>query len=373
MCYFLEPCPCDTLPVTKKLLKKRFPFKECTEKLNTKPTLRIQRKDGHLFVTMNPIKNLADLKNCPDPYLNCKPIQFKISPDPNSLKRNQIKKKLKKCGFRRCVCDKTIAQCICMNYDEKFDINENLNIFSAAYNAEHFMKAHNQPSNIDSTEINHLKILFERSKCDSSAVRKLKSVLMKGKLGVFIKEIIGERKLNELLLQNKFNEIFASVNLNELTDCGKPNKFGHEIKLNDPTTTDESELDIEFTPPVGFIKSGLKKKKYDRVVQETQYDEKDFQLPKIPKVNVINDGKKVVKNKSNKGEKSGASYKKAPDGKKIKTKLENVDEQTEQKQIGGKNTKNPKISSRNNPTDQKLNSGTKTETSTIAGSSRKTK
>lgn len=367
MCYFLEPCPCDTLPVTKKIAKKRFPFKESSDKLVSKPTLKIQRKDGNLFVTMNPIKNLADLKNSPDPYLNCKPIQFQISQDPNILKRSQIKKKIKKCGFRRCVCDKTIAQCICKNDDEKFDINEKLNIFSAAFNAERFMKARNRSSNIDSSEINQLKVLFERSKCDSSAVRKLKSVLVKGKLGAFVREVIGERKLNELLHQHKFNEIFASVNLNELTDCGKPNKFGEEIKLNDPTTTDESELDIEFTPPVGFIRPGLRKKKYDRVFQETQYDEKDFQLPTIPKLNEASDGKKNLK-KNVTVEKSGPTKKKA--GKKVKGKLDDPENKKEMEpaKIGGKSSKNPKIivagpenpttTSKNNPGTSKINPGT---------------
>lgn len=349
MCYFLEPCPCDTLPVTKKILKKRLPFKESSNKLVSKPTLRIQRKDGNLFVTMNPIKNSADLKNCPDPYLKCKPIQFQISQDPNILKRSQIKKKIKKCGFRRCVCNKTIAQCICKNDDEKFDINEKLNIFSATFNAERFMKAHNRSSNINSSEINQLKVLFERSKCDSSAVRKLKSVLVKGKLGAFIQEVIGEKKLNELLHQNKFNEIFASVNLNELTDCGKPNKFGDEIKLNDPTTT-ESELDIEFTPPVGFIRPGLRKKKYNRVFQETQYDEKDFQLPTIPKLNVVDDGKKNLKGKNDAVVKSGPRKKSA--GKKVKGKLDKSENKTdlEATKIGGKNTKDPKINLKNNQT-----------------------
>ncbi|XP_074042075.1 uncharacterized protein isoform X1 [Leptinotarsa decemlineata] len=47
--------------------------------VSPKPTLHIQKKDGSYWITMNPLKDPLTLADNEDPYMECTPMQFKIT------------------------------------------------------------------------------------------------------------------------------------------------------------------------------------------------------------------------------------------------------------------------------------------------------
>lgn len=120
MCHFLSPCPCDTLPVTKKLLKNKTNEEKMDEPcdIQQKPTLSVQKKDGDYLITMRPLKNTADLRNEPNPYLTAKPIKFKISRRAEEKKCDEIRALVNKKGFRKCTCGNIVACCNCRDNKE---------------------------------------------------------------------------------------------------------------------------------------------------------------------------------------------------------------------------------------------------------------
>lgn len=63
-------------------------------KVTPKPTLCIQKKDGAYSIVMNPLKDPKTLVENEDPYMECTPMRFKISPT-----------KFKKSGSQTCFCD----------------------------------------------------------------------------------------------------------------------------------------------------------------------------------------------------------------------------------------------------------------------------
>lgn len=84
-----------------------------------KPALHICKKDGVYYVTLRPLKDSVTLKDCSDPYVDMKPIQFKITKNPILLELRQLKQCLKAMGFPKCTCHKPISQCCCRSFLDK--------------------------------------------------------------------------------------------------------------------------------------------------------------------------------------------------------------------------------------------------------------
>lgn len=126
MCHFLEPCPCDTLPVTKKGANKKAdrdpadedPAVEDPNEITQKPTLSVRKKDGDYHITMRPLKNTAELRTDPNPYLTARPIKFKIARRAEEKKCDEIRALLHKKGFRKCTCGNIVACCTCRDNRE---------------------------------------------------------------------------------------------------------------------------------------------------------------------------------------------------------------------------------------------------------------
>lgn len=68
-------------------------------KVTPKPTLSIQKKDGAYEIIMNPLKDPKTLADNEDPYMECTPMRFKISPT-----------KVKKIGSETCFCGEDEAE-----------------------------------------------------------------------------------------------------------------------------------------------------------------------------------------------------------------------------------------------------------------------
>lgn len=119
MRHFLKPCPCDTLPVTKRACAQRHqpqPLEPIA--YEQKPTLRVQRRNNEYTITMNPLKNSQTLKSEPYPYLDCKPLQFKISSSAEERELQKIREYICKKGFTKCVCGQNIINCRCRDNRE---------------------------------------------------------------------------------------------------------------------------------------------------------------------------------------------------------------------------------------------------------------
>lgn len=52
---------------------------ESDESIPPKPTLQIKKKDGAYFITMNPLKDPYGIEDNENPYVDCTPMQFKIT------------------------------------------------------------------------------------------------------------------------------------------------------------------------------------------------------------------------------------------------------------------------------------------------------
>lgn len=74
-------------PVDPKLKKKKYHKggyasgydSESDESIAPKPTLLIKKKDGAYFITMNPLKDPYSIEDNENPYVDCTPMQFKIT------------------------------------------------------------------------------------------------------------------------------------------------------------------------------------------------------------------------------------------------------------------------------------------------------
>lgn len=125
MRHFLKPCPCDTLPVTKRAsVQRQQPQTLEPNEYDQKPTLRVQRRNNEYTITMNPLKNSQTLKSEPYPYLNCKPLQFKISSSAEEREMQKIAEFICKKGFTKCVCGHKIINCRCRDNREAEALNK---------------------------------------------------------------------------------------------------------------------------------------------------------------------------------------------------------------------------------------------------------
>lgn len=71
-----------------------------------KPTLQIKKKDGTYFITMNPLKDPKTLADNENPYMDCTPLQFKITKNKDKEKQRRTEEG-----------DNELKSCYCDEYD----------------------------------------------------------------------------------------------------------------------------------------------------------------------------------------------------------------------------------------------------------------
>ncbi|XP_067619783.1 uncharacterized protein [Eurosta solidaginis] len=121
MRFFLKDYPADTIRVSQYAYRGqgKGDCKEAEEELLQRPTLHICKKNDEYFITLRPLKDPDALKECADPYLNMKPIQFKITKNPMVVEMSKLKRCLKQMGFAKCTCHKPIIECFCRSFLDK--------------------------------------------------------------------------------------------------------------------------------------------------------------------------------------------------------------------------------------------------------------
>lgn len=110
MYHFLDPCPCDTNPVTKRIRNLPKP-----KTLPTNPIIQLRRHNDSYVVTMNSVD-----KNQPKQ----KPLCLMISASAEQKLMAKIKDILLNNGFKYCLCGETLARCQCRNQTELGNIYE---------------------------------------------------------------------------------------------------------------------------------------------------------------------------------------------------------------------------------------------------------
>lgn len=71
-----------------------------------KPTLKVVRKDGLYYISMNPLKPSEDLNRTQNPYLdNCPPIKFRIALNQQYSDENELGILGFPCSERPAICD----------------------------------------------------------------------------------------------------------------------------------------------------------------------------------------------------------------------------------------------------------------------------
>lgn len=127
MCHFLKPCPCDTLPPFVGAGCGPPPPSGTTgqstancidQPIPQRPMIRVHRKNDEYVITMNPLKSAQQLKTEHDPYMNCDPVQVRITANREDQRIAQIKQVIRESGFRRCKCGQPVAQCSCRDNRE---------------------------------------------------------------------------------------------------------------------------------------------------------------------------------------------------------------------------------------------------------------
>ncbi|XP_017038175.1 uncharacterized protein Ppi1 [Drosophila kikkawai] len=125
MCYFLKDYPLDTIPVSKymsyynhKKPPTLTPVGTC-EDLVQVPTLHIEKKHDVYTITLRPLKNGDTLARSANPYLDMKPVQFRIVKDPLMKELRDMKRCLKNMGFSKCTCHKPVMHCYCRSFVDK--------------------------------------------------------------------------------------------------------------------------------------------------------------------------------------------------------------------------------------------------------------
>ncbi|KAH8246934.1 hypothetical protein KR032_004400 [Drosophila birchii] len=124
MSYFLKDYPVDTLPMSKymsyyKNKKANSPPPEKADDLVQVPTLLIEKKNDVYTITLRPLKDAAALARSANPYVDMKPVQFRIVKDPLQKKMREMKRCLKGMGFSKCICHRPVMQCHCRSFVDK--------------------------------------------------------------------------------------------------------------------------------------------------------------------------------------------------------------------------------------------------------------
>lgn len=125
MSYFLVDYPIDSVPVSKYMsyYKNKKPPKSLSEKkeedMTQVPTLHIEKKNDVFTITLRPLKDAATLAKSANPYVNMKPVQFRIVKNPFIKELRDLKRCLKNIGFSSCTCHKPVMQCYCRSFVDK--------------------------------------------------------------------------------------------------------------------------------------------------------------------------------------------------------------------------------------------------------------
>lgn len=125
MSYFLKDFPVDSIPNSKYmsyLRQKPPPSHEGEESLADMvqvPTLHIEKKNNEYVITLRPLKDADTLKRAANPYVNMKPIQFRIIKNPLLKEIRDMKRCLKNMGYSKCQCHQPVMQCHCRSYIDK--------------------------------------------------------------------------------------------------------------------------------------------------------------------------------------------------------------------------------------------------------------
>ncbi|BFF93141.1 uncharacterized protein DMAD_11041 [Drosophila madeirensis] len=132
MRYFLKDYPVDTIPVSKYMTyynhRQRPPadYEEKPEDLVQVPTLHIEKKNDEYIITLRPLKDTETLKRSANPYVNMKPVQFRIVKNPQLKELRDLKRCLKSMGFSKCSCHKPVTECYCRSFIDKKRLVYNL-------------------------------------------------------------------------------------------------------------------------------------------------------------------------------------------------------------------------------------------------------
>ncbi|XP_020811592.1 uncharacterized protein LOC110186668 [Drosophila serrata] len=124
MSYFLKDYPVDTIPMSKYMSyyshkKTKSPPAERSEDLVQVPTLNIEKKNDVYTITLRPLKEANALARSANPYVDMKPVQFRIVKDPLLKKQRELKRCLKGMGFSKCTCHRPVMQCYCRSFVDK--------------------------------------------------------------------------------------------------------------------------------------------------------------------------------------------------------------------------------------------------------------
>lgn len=80
--------------------------------------IRVNRRNDEFTITMLPVKKTLDLKNEPDPYMNCEPVQIRISGNKEVQRLAHVRQMIWEKGFPKCTCGRSVANCDCRDNRE---------------------------------------------------------------------------------------------------------------------------------------------------------------------------------------------------------------------------------------------------------------
>ncbi|XP_068152394.1 uncharacterized protein Ppi1 [Drosophila tropicalis] len=129
MRYFLRDFPLDTIPVSRYMSyykQKQPPPSDKAEELVQKPTLYIEKRNDEYIITLHPLKSPGILEHSANPYVNMKPVQFRIVKNPLLKEIRDLKRCLKGMGFKKCTCHKPVIACFCRSFIEKKQLIDKL-------------------------------------------------------------------------------------------------------------------------------------------------------------------------------------------------------------------------------------------------------
>lgn len=125
MSYFLKDFPVDSIPNSKYMsyLRQKPPpsheGEETAAEMVQVPTLHIEKKNNEYVITLRPLKDAETLKRAANPYVNMKPVQFRIIKNPLLKEIRDMKRCLKNMGHSKCQCHRPVMQCHCRSYIDK--------------------------------------------------------------------------------------------------------------------------------------------------------------------------------------------------------------------------------------------------------------
>ncbi|KAH8417638.1 hypothetical protein KR222_003477, partial [Zaprionus bogoriensis] len=86
---------------------------QCEQEDGENPILNVCKRDGAIYITLRAVKS---------PGIDMKPIVFKIVKSDLAKALSRIKRNLKKSGFRKCTCHRSLMLCVCRKHKEKKEL-----------------------------------------------------------------------------------------------------------------------------------------------------------------------------------------------------------------------------------------------------------